>query len=162
MADLQNQLNKKTQEAQQSLYSHPSPRMFDYYSSAPPTTPLPFYSPLHLQQQHQGVTPSLSLPPSSSEWDKPKPFYTPITTQTQPVCSGTEMWVHKFREQQREQQRKSLEKRTTEGSLPQPTKPKTVTPTAPSPAVTFVPVTLTPTPQYAPEKPEIASSNPPP
>ena len=119
--------------------------MFDHYSSAPPTTPLPFYSPLHLQQQHQGVNPSLSLP-IASDWDKPKPFYTPLTSmstlQSQPFGSGIKMWVHKFREQQREQQRKSLEKRTTEGPLPQPTKPKTATPTAPSLVVTFVLVSL--------------------
>ena len=77
LADLQNQLNKKQQEQQQSLYSHPTPRMFDHYSSAPPITPLPFYSPLHLQQKPQGVTPSLSLPTPSLEWKNPNLFIHP-------------------------------------------------------------------------------------
>ena len=68
--------------------------MFDTYSATPPTAPLSFYSPLHLQQQPPGVPatyttrkiPPLSLPvPKSSvplEWAKPKPWYTPMS-QTQ-------------------------------------------------------------------------------
>ena len=40
MADLQNQLNRKQQEQQQSLYSHPTPKVFDHYRSAPPTSTL--------------------------------------------------------------------------------------------------------------------------
>ena len=109
---------------------------------------------MHLQQQPQGVTPSLSLPTPPSEWEKPKPFYTPMTTLTtsQPLGTcNTEMWVHRFREQER----KSLEKRTTEGPIFQPTKPKTGTPSAPSPSVTFVSAL-----PYIPETLEGASSNP--
>ena len=112
---------------------------------------------MHLQQHPSPrVTPTLSLPvPESTvppEWEKPKPFYTPMT---QPLgTSTTEMWIHRSREQQRQ----SLEqkaKRTVEVPLPQPTKPKTTTPLAPSPSVTFVP-----TPLYIPETPKKASSNP--
>ena len=68
--------------------------------------------------------------------------------------STTEMWIHRSKKQQREQQRQSLEKRTTEGLIPQPTKLRTTTPSAPSPSVTF-----SPTPPYIPKTPEGVSSN---
>ena len=72
----------------------------------------------------------------------------------------TEIWVHRSREQQRQAQ--ALEKRTVEGPLPQSTKSRTATPTAPFSSVQPPPlVTFVPTPVYTPKLPEGASSNPP-
>ena len=87
--------------------------MFDTYSAPPPTTPLPFYSPLHLQRQPPVETPALSLSVLSStsllEWAKPKPWYTLLNLSPPGTCT-TETWVHRSREQQRQAQ--ALEKRT--------------------------------------------------
>ena len=77
-----------------------------------------------------------------------------------PGTCTTETWVHRSREQQKQAQ--ALEKRTAEGPLPQPTKPRTATPTTPSSSVQPPPpVTFVATPVYTPKIPEGASSNPP-